>query len=398
MTVATCAIWGTTNYVNSWLWVNILVLVVSLMAIAVAYSLSSFLPASTRSKMRGFVRFEMIQMIISICIIAALLAFSAAACNISTGVSQSVSKTTMDPFQYADYYIGAVSLNTGLNLLSNIYATSVAYSIDATVMRTLPAAYQRYVIQNGNGFPFNIPIIQWILGKSNGLPFLPGLCNGKNFCDWERIPSIDFAQFYTLFSEIYLAVYSPIILIAVGMLFIQFLALPVMQFTAFTVVLPVAIGMRSLSFFGSSLGDASNALIAIAVAFYIIYPMTVAFDSTVIAYVFSPSNPAAQYAGTAFTVNQVTPFSFFQQQGVGPNNGLGLLSNSLISDSFINGYNFYLPLFGLMNSVHYYTNNMAQFIYQAILLFALNITITVGLAVSIYKGLRSGLGEAGRFW
>jgi hypothetical protein len=51
-----------------------------------------------------------------------------------------------------------------------------------------------------------------------------------------------------------------------------------------------------------------------------------------------------------------------------------------------------------MASVHTYTDDMSQFVFQAVLLFALNVSITVGLAMSLYKALRSGLGEAGRFW
>ena len=188
-------------------------------------------------------------------------------------MSQSLSHRSMDPFQYADYYIGSVSLGNGLSLLSNIYSTSVSYAIYASVIRTVsvstvlrlgPASLQ----PRGQRAPCCTACSTNATVSYHRLPVLGAICNGKNFCDYERIPSSDFAQLYDLFSSLYLDVYSPIIMVAVGMLFIQFLALPVMQYTAFTVVLPVAIGMRSISFFGTGLADASNALIAIAVAFY----------------------------------------------------------------------------------------------------------------------------------
>ncbi len=417
-TINTCALWGTTSYVNSWLSINILVIIISLLAIAVAYSMSSFMPANTRSKMRGFVRFEMIQMIVSILIIGALLAFSAGACKVSTTISQSLSHQTMSPFQYADYYVGAVSLGTGLTLLSNIYSTSISYAVEAAVIKTLPSAYVRLYGRYNDQSVFNNPIIKWFTQKNDGIPsavpFLGGLCDGSNWCDYERLPSLDFSQLYSLFSAIYLDVYSPIIIIALGMLFIQFLALPIMQYTAFTVVLPVAIAMRSIAFFGTSLGDASNALIAIAIALYIIYPMTVAFDSYAIGYVFSSSNPSAQYIGGAFTVNTLTPASFFQphctvaqQKANDPacqpaSTGAGIVWSqaTLVFGSVFDpaSFSFWVPGFGLISSIHLYTDDMAQFIFQSILLFALNISITVGLAVSIHRALKSGLGEAGRFW
>ena len=390
--INTCALWGATTYTNSWLSINILVIVASLLAIAVAYSLSSFFGSNMRGKMRGFIRFEMIQLIVSILILAALLAFSSAACAASSSMSRSLSHQSMDPFQYADYYIGSASLGNGLTLLSNIYSTSVTYSIYAAIIQTA-AGPLRYA----NLGPFDT-----LFSKANHIPFFPNLCNGKNFCDYERIPSVDLSQLYGLFAAIYLNFYSPIILIAVGLLFIQFLMLPIMQYTAFTIILPVAIGLRSISFFGASLGDAANALLAIAIAFYIIYPMTVAFDSYAIAYVFSPSNPAAQYVNTAFTLNSVSPNAFFQSDNALSANSVGSVMGmelSLLKGSFNSAAgSYYLKSLNLIDTTRSYTNNMAQFIFQSVLLFALNISITVGLAMSVYKALRSGLGEAGRFW
>ena len=406
--INTCAIW-TTNYVNSWLSINILVIIASMMAIAVAYSLSSFFPSSTRGKIRGFVRFEMIQMIISIVIIGALLAFSAAACSASAHLSNSLVHTSMDPFTYADYYIGANVMNNGINLLSNIYATSISYSIYAAAWRLSATLLVRLPLTYSPALANKFPFLTWLLSRSVGQPSFPGLSTllgtfckgGSNFCEYERIPSIDFAQLYDVYSGLYLSFYAPIIIVALGMLFIQFLALPIMQYTAFTIILPVAIAMRSIAFFSSGLADAANGLIAIAIAFYLIYPMTVAFDSYAIGYVFSASNPASQYVNLAFTVNQVTPYTFLQGQPSNSPQGTVFSLFSYTIGSFsghASGGNFYTPIFGLMNSVHYYTDNMAEFVYEAILMFALNISITVGLAMSIYKALKSGLGEAGRFW
>ena len=388
---------------------------ISLLAIAVAYSMSSFLPANTRGKIRRFIRFEMIQLIISIVILGALLAFASGLQRVEH-LSQSLANTTDEPLPVRRLVHRRGLAWHGAYPAINIYATSVSYAIYASVAGDLPNIFMRFSGSGGylGKVLYSNPLTRILLTKQNGLPpeipFIGGICNGKNFCDYERIPSLDISNLYTIFSELYLAVYSPIILIAVGLLFVQFLALPIMQYLAFAILLPVALGMRSLAFFGANLGDASNALIAIAVAFYIVYPMMVAFDSYAINYVFSPSNPSAQYVGTAFTVNSaVTPLRYFQCQPTAAANPCPTPSATPSTWSLISGYfqsfyiaafksnsaSVYIPFAGLLTSVHTYTNEMAQFIFQSVLLFALNVSVTIGFAVSLYKALKSGLGEAG---
>jgi hypothetical protein len=410
--INTCAIWGTTTYVNSWLSINILVVVISLMAIAAAYSFSSFFPSSSKSKIKGFVRFEMIQMFISVAIIAALLAFSATACSVSGSISNSLSHKSMDPFAYSEYYISS-TFNTGLTLLSNIYTTSITYAIASSGIKALPGVLLRGLngqnskLIKGNSF---LTCILTRSGNSCGLGkyFSQYICS--KYCEYESIPSGDFSLLYNMFSSIYLEVYGPILIISVGMLFIQFLAIPLMQASAFTIVLPVAIALRSISFFSSGLGDASNALIAIAIAMYIIYPMMVAFDGYAIAWTFTACTPtlqqgcnlSAQYAGSAFTVNTITPNSFLNTS---PNTGSQATAalqneyNVITSSASTPGsYQYWGQALNLIGTLHNYTDNMAQFFFQSILLFALNMAVTIGLGMSLYKALRSGLGEAGRFW
>lgn len=405
MTLTTCALWGTTTYVNSWLSINILVIVISLMAIACAYSFSSFFPSNSRSKIKGFVRFEMIQMFISVAIIAALLAFSATACSISSNISNSLTHKSMDPFAYAEYYISS-TFNSGLTLLSNIYTTSIGYAIASSSAKVLSSITLRGLNGQGSNLIKGNSFLTCVLTRTAGQCglgkyFNKYICSSK-YCEYESIPSGDFATLYNMFASVYLNVYSPILIVAVAMLFIQFLAIPLMQASAFTIILPVAIALRSISFFSSGLGDASNALIAIAIALYIIYPMMVAFDSYAIAWVFSAQNPSAQYVGGAFSVNTITPNAFFKNTTNVGSSGANALNTeiSYVTSGFSSpgSYQYWAQALNLVGTMHNYTDNMAQFFFQSILLFALNMAVTVGLAMSLYKALRSGLGEAGRFW
>ncbi len=414
--IDTCAIWGTTNYVNGWLSINILVILISLMAVAVGYTLSNLFPASMKGRLKGFIRFEMIQLLVSILILGLVLALSATACGLSANVSSSLTHKQMDPFAYSEYYISS-TFNTGLALLSNIYSTGISYAVYSSIIRALPGTVLRGLnvgatISKGSvlGRALTKTAISSGPGGFSGGSWLSPIGTLLTYgcqtialpCEYESIPSVDLSYLFNQFATMYLAVFSPILVIAAGLMFIQFLAIPVMQFSAFTIVLPVALALRSVAFFSTGLGDASNALIALAIALYIIYPMMIAFDGYAISWVFSANNPSAQYAGAAFTVNSVAPNSFFQTQPQFDISGANALASEgdfvLSALSASGSYNYAFQSLNLIGTLRNYTNAMAQFFFESILLFALNMAVTVGLAVSLYKALKTGLGEAGRFW
>ncbi|MEM0149792.1 MAG: hypothetical protein QXW10_02765, partial [Candidatus Micrarchaeaceae archaeon] len=129
-----CAIMGGTTYVNSWLSINLLVILVSLLLGAVVFSLSRLLPSRFSGKVTSAVRTELTQAFLSAIIIMILLGMSSAACSISASMSKTLTGSSLNPFQYADYYIGNLSTNTGLSLLSNIYMDSIQYSIESTIL------------------------------------------------------------------------------------------------------------------------------------------------------------------------------------------------------------------------------------------------------------------------
>jgi len=81
--INTCALYGGSTYVNNWITVSVLVVLLSLLGVAIAYTISNFLSNQTREKIKGAARSEITQAFLSIVIIAILLGTAAAACNIT---------------------------------------------------------------------------------------------------------------------------------------------------------------------------------------------------------------------------------------------------------------------------------------------------------------------------
>ncbi len=374
-----CALYGNSDYTNDWLPINYLVIIIGFMLIAVLYAIGRALPPKTRSAITGMTKIEMTQLLISALIIVMLMFFSSAACNISSSISQQLTGTSLGPFTYADYYIGNLSTNTGLKLLTNIYSDSISFSIDARVYSYLAAQ-----LSGKLGTP-KIPI-----GPGASLTVVEGY---------------DLSIGYYLIADLYMALFSPLLVITIGMLFLQYLALPLIKLTAFALLLPVAIIVRSVAYTGaggSGLRNAANAILAIAIALYIIYPVTIALDAYMVHWIFSTQNPLYPYLNMGFTLTQL-PSSFFSSTassssislpfGIAAMPTLSLLSG--VSSLGLTGlYNPYTPV-TVSNQI---IDLMAQFIFVGVILFALNIAITMAFAMSLAKALNTGIEGAASFW
>ena len=415
-TADVCSLYGTTNYTNTWLGVNFLVLLISILAISVIFSLGSVLGADMRAKIRSVARFELIQVMISIFIIGAILGFSVVACNVSAQFSASTTGTAMSPLQYADYYIGTVSLSKGLDLLTQTYAEGVKYAIDASVVDNLQYVFGSFFKGEQAPSPNNFGKINIPAGSKSALGLGPtpptgitalSTTNVKKFISVSPT-SGDGYGLYNIYSSLsgqYFGIFSPLIIFALGLLMIQFLIIPVVQYTAFLVVLPVAIGMRSIAFTSNTLGDASNSLIALAIAFYIVYPMTVAFNAYAAGWIFSNGNPSYQFLNSAFStslVSSTNPFQYFNQQQTSQSKQTDMFSTmtQTLLPFFTQSVssNFNIPVLGDLSLLHYYIDQLAEFIFSSMLMFVIDIGITSMFAIGIYKALQSGLGEQARFW
>ncbi|MEM3227858.1 MAG: hypothetical protein QXK65_02845 [Candidatus Micrarchaeaceae archaeon] len=370
--VNSCALYGSFTNANNWIGINYLVIIVGFSIVAVIYSLSRLLPAAARANMAGVTKVEITQLIISTVIIAVLIASSSAACSIAVAISQSVSGNSYTPFVLADSYIGNLIYNKGLAIYGQIYVLSITYDIYSKVLAAAGGLISSLIPGFGNLFEFSSPSIS-IKG----------------------IVGYDAAIGLGIFSTLLVVLFSPLVILAVGMLFIQYLAIPIIEYTMFTIVLPIAIAMRSLAFAGQGLRTASNAVLAIAVAAYLIYPVTIGFDSYVMSWLFSPSNPSYPFLESTYSHITTIPSTFFSTTGI-PAFGsstypsISSVLSMLSASGFLSAISFSEPLT--------IVNEISELMFQAVLLFALNIAITIGFATSLANALNSGIGGAVSFW
>lgn len=303
MALNTCALYGASNYANNWIGINLLIVLTSMAIVAAVYSLSRFLPGRTRGRITEMTRSEITQSILSVLIIAILIGSAQVACNATATIGSSIltsvgvpaSQASLSPFQYADYYIGNLALHTGISVLTNIYSESISYAIGANIY-----AFAGTLLSS---LPYAKLFTGDIISSVGGAGIL-------------RVGVTEMLNFYIvlrILSDAYLVLYAPFATIVIGALFLQYLAIPLLQYTAFVVVLPVAIAMRSLSFSGSMLRNTSNTVLAIAIAAYIIYPLTVLFDSYAMYWMFSSANPTSAYLNVPYTLIQLQPNAFYSQ-------------------------------------------------------------------------------------
>ena len=383
----TCALYGGASYVNSWLGINFAVILAGIFVVTLVYMLSRFLPSSMKGKITSVMRVELTQLFISVIIIIVLIGAASTACTASTAISQHVTHTTESPFAYSDYYIGNLTLNTGLRLLTNIYLTSIDYGIDSRV-------YPALINYEGPGF---LSHTASIVSKSTANKGVEIFSVGFSF-------GADLGANFGILSDLYLAVFGPIITLVIGSLFVQYLSIPIFEYTAFTVVLPVALIMRSIAYSASGSGglrSASNAVLAIAIAVYLIYPLMISYNSYIVNWIFSVQNPYFQYLHTAFTLDSL-PSTFFSSLSSSVSGSfLGITTpslNSLLGNYASTGV---LPLFdpfAVTSQILTTIDEMAQFIFVGIFLFGLDVAVTLGFAQSLASSLDAGIEGAASFW
>jgi len=371
-------------YISGWLPATYIVILFGFLVVAAVYMVSRLMPTSVSSKLREITKVEITQIVLSIFIILILLSVTSAACNVSSSLGRQVlanagvtSNSGVSPLQYADYYIGTLALNHGINLLGYIYTTSIGYAIEARVITALS--------QDLSVSPDVGSIISFKISYGH-----------------------DLGTLYGALSDVYIDALSPILVITIGMLFLQYLALPLLEFTAFTVILPVALLIRLIPYGGTGLKNASNAILAIAIAAYIIYPLMIAFDSYMVYWIYSPTlNPAygcTNCLSSAYTLPSIPSSSFLSTSVTSStNNALGTIgsslgisvpaTNNLLSTSFFSSLSI-----NPEPTAAYITQEMSQFIFVAVFLFGLNLAVTLGFAMGLARGLNVGVEGATSFW
>ncbi len=394
--INTCALYAG---VGGWLNINVIVLLATAAAIALVFMLGRFLPDRAKGRITGIIRSEISQLVISCIVLAALVGLSSTACSavnaVATNLQQYPSATQYqagpvpcpaniisippsDPFTYTETYLSTLGFGLGPSLASEIFSVSYDFGLDSAEA-TVRSQILNLIPTAGIQGPF-------------GLSFPIGYNLGSAF---------------SKVSADLLDVLLPLVLSSIAVADVQYIALIGIQALAFTILLPVALAMRSAAFMGPGLRVAANSLLALAIAAYMIYPMTVAFDHYALSWMFtqcsggqgaSTCNPSATYLCTSYNsgvnFNQIGNLvsTYWDQLNVPIiGNVGGVVINAGANYLFADASSSASAMTVLIVSV-------SEYLFTTVLMFVLNLLITVGFAMSLSRALSSGTEGAASFW
>ncbi|MGI0141308.1 MAG: hypothetical protein ACREBF_01505 [Candidatus Micrarchaeales archaeon] len=392
-----CAFGGLNT--NNWIGISGLVILLSLSVAGLVYLISNFLGRRETEKLRGYVRFELGQIVVSSLIIVVLLAFAATTCSIGTQISQ----PPLPPFTAAQNYVGNLLFVQGIRLETSLYSTSIQFAIYGDTLDAISGPALTAVQGAAQG------AIQGIISKLN-LPSLPaGIGVDVGFTN------PNFGTIFSNYAAVLTDIYIPLIILSFAMLFVQFILLPLISAGALTVVVPVALIMRSLSFSGPRLRETANAFLAIAIAFYFIFPMTFVMDQLILNWMYSvPSpllcsdvsnlatcnfNPYPQYISN-YQTTSLSPSTLFQGSGTMPGFSLPYdfyytAGSQLFGSITSSTNNPFAAILYAPDTVVALGTQVSNYVFESTVLIALDLAITVGIAVGLVKGLNSAFSFLG---
>jgi hypothetical protein len=390
---ASCSFGGTLQ--QNWVSISMFVAVIALMGVGIIYMISNMLNSSMKEKFKALARFEIFQIMLSIIIIFLIIAFSMTACSITSTLSQSLIGTAESPFNFADYYVGSLLFSNGLGLITQAYSISINYAITAHMISLISSFTTPYLSK-----------LPWV-GATFSFPATTKMFTARIGM------SQSFAEVYLAYSGLF-SMLSDFVLVTFAALLVMWLILPVIHAIALVILIPIALIMRMISFEGPNLRNIANSIIAISLAFYFVLPLTFVFNSYAMGWMFcnngiNPCNPYPQYVGQ-YTENNIQVNELFNSTNV--TSTLGGLANTNINifSSILSGMNFFgssgymSNLFSILDapaSVDNYSNQVAQYLFQGIVLMALDLAITIGFAMGIAKSFNAVsefMGDTGSFW
>ena len=380
---------------GDWIGINTLVVLFSVTIAGFIYALSNFFPAGRRERLKGVVSYEIFEAFISLIIIAVLTFFAAAACQ-AGGLLVGYSNYS-SLFNAVDNYLGNLLFINGLNLLTSLYNASIQYTVIANLVYFL---------------------------LSQGLQFIQGLEQVSKILAPDLLAGVVKVTFSTnidtLFGEyagVFTAVYGGLLAASFGSLFMLLILLPIIEAGAMTVMAPIALIFRSLSFVGPQLRKTANVILALAIGFYFVLPLTIALDSYVAGCIgiglgISTSCTSYPFATsvTSYSVNSISPSIFSSS------NSLQLNSSNVPNLAGIGGINlptsFYFGSIGnnmgqffsiILNAPGVtagYGKTVAAYFFVSVLLIAVDMAITVGFIAGLAKGLDAiaNVFGSGGFW
>ncbi|MGC8586929.1 MAG: hypothetical protein ACP5K9_01410 [Candidatus Micrarchaeia archaeon] len=378
---------------NNWININIIVIIASLSIAAFFYALSNLFPTRTREKARGVVRFEFFQGMISTFIIVILVGSAQLSCSLSQSIAGPISTSEFGQtyngqiFQYDQFYVGNLLFNKGVGLMTNIYSAAIGFFIAAEVIHTLGLV--------GSILPY--PVV----GDPNAADgiFTP-IFESENI-EVSLGPSPDLGSIYDSYSLMLTDVLSALVVVTFGLLFFIYLMLPFISAIALTVVLPVALIMRSLSFAGPKLREAANSFLALSVGFYFVFPIMLMFNSYAMGWTFctfgvSPCNPYSQYI--SYNIAKLPLSSIFTSRST--NIDAGPLDFTLPVSFFSSAFSEYINPFNAPGAMVTIASQVGEYMFEGIFLVAIAVAITVAFSIGLAKALNSGMNfvAGGSFW
>jgi hypothetical protein len=380
---------------NDWIGINALVVLFSVTIAGLVYALSNLLPSERRERLKGVASYEVFEAIISLVIIAVLTAFAAAACQAGGQIFGFSDYTGL--FAAVENYLGNLLFVNGLSILTTLYTTSIQYTVVANLVY--------FLVNQGTQLLLGVQQISKIVA--------PSILSGVVQLSFSTNIDVLFSEYAGVFT----VVYGPLLAAAFGSLFILIILLPIIEGGALTVIAPIAIVFRSLSFMGPQLRRTSNVLLALAIGFYFVLPLTIALDSYIsgclgIGLSINAAPCAYPFATsvTGYSVSAISPSLF------GSSSSLPVSSSSVPNLAGLGGLslptNFYFGSIG-SNLDQFFTifvdapvvtagygKTVAAYFFVSILLIAIDMAITVGFVTGLAKGLDaiSNVFGSGGFW
>ncbi len=375
--------------VNDWIGICIGVAIFALMMAGAIYAVAGLLSTSMREKLRGAAKVEGTQALLSFLIIGAVLVFAVSTCQVGAVLTHSATATSgasyTDPMQYSQVYLENLLFVDSAKLFGSIYSASASYILWGNIEAELLTAFEE-------------PITSFI-----------GLELNANALG-----------VYFGYAGVLTTTYTGLMVVTFGILFTLWILLPLIEALALPLILPVALIMRTVPFAGPRLREAADSFIAIAIAFFFVLPMTITMNSYVIIWLSCGSmgsingpiaapadcNPFVTYTGSN-PLPTLNTDNFFQG-----NNPPDLGSPFDIPFTFLGGvlsgsggiFSFILSglksLYSLPYTIDMYGVAVAWYLFEGIVLVALDLAITIGFAQGLTKGLGaiSGIVGAGPFW
>jgi len=383
---------------NGWIGINALVVLFSVTIAGLVYALSNLLPAERRERLKGVASYEVFEAIISLVIIAVLTAFAVAACQAGGQIFGFSDYTGL--FAAVENYLGNLLFVNGLSILTTLYTTSIQYTVVANLVY--------FLLNEGIQLLTGVEQISKIVA--------PSILSGVVQLSFSTNIDVLFSEYAGVFT----VVYGPLLAAAFGSLFILIILLPIIEGGALTVIAPIAIVFRSLSFMGPQLRRTSNVLLALAIGFYFVLPLTIALDSYIsgclgIGLGINAANAAScaypfATSVTGYSVNAISPSLFGSSSSLPVNSlsvpnlaglgGLSLPTNFYFGSIGSNLDQFFTIFVDAPVVTAGYGKTVAAYFFVSILLIAIDMAITVGFITGLAKGLDaiSNVFGSGGFW